>query len=154
MERLATWVLAGLLAYICLVLTSINNKIDVFNATTTEVAVLNEVKNQSYRSTGESEIVPRQSSFKSFDVMDAGYALMVLMAVFASWHFSRIYHTHLWTKKILRKNYAQNSGPAVDPAPRELIHMDQDCIAEPPSIDGRIKDSWLPPHARSMRAGW
>ena len=153
MERAAIWVFAGLLAYICLVITSINGKLDEFNASNLQYASLSDVKRET-RPSGEAEqIVMSHQAAPFVTPTHVGLVLIAMVSVFVSWHLSRIYHTHEWTKTVLRKNYAYYTEPYRAPETREALHTDQDCVGDPPSPDGRIKDSWLPCHVTRLDAG-
>lgn len=154
MERLATWVLAGLLAYICMVLTSIDNKIDALNMQNTQYTMLNEVKPQSYSAEEVQQVVYQEAIPSHATPMQAGFLIAAILSIFVSWHVSRIYHTHQWTKRILQKSFAHFREPHFIPEPGEPLHVDQDCVVDAPRPDGRIKDSWLPPHARKLYAAW
>jgi hypothetical protein len=153
-EKLTIIVFAGLLAYICFVLTSINAKLDELNASGAQVAVLNEVKPQSYSADEPRDVGYQYSAPAGAEQMNAGYVIAAFIAIFVSWHVSRLYHTHQWTKRILRKTFASYSEPHVMPARREPLHLDQDCVGDPPLPDGRLKESWLPGNARALYAGW
>lgn len=150
MEKFAVWVVAGLLAYICLVLTSISGKLDEIGVSNGDVTAVNEVKSQNsdlkeprislYREAQASGGIPTQTII----------IVASLIGVFISWHLSRIYHNHQWTKRLLRKTYAHYDRSYPIPEPAEL-HPDQDCVGDPPPPDGRIKDSWLPAHVHEYR---
>ena len=154
MQKLAAVVFAGLLGYICLMLTSINNKIDAIYASGTQYAVLNEVKNQSFTSGEIQEVAVKNQAVPQVTTADAGFLLAAMISIFIAWHLSRIYHSHQWTKTILRKSFAVYKEPYQVPAAPNAIHLDQDCVADLPLPDGRIKESWLPPYARASYMGW
>jgi hypothetical protein len=139
-------------------LTSINSKIDAIYTAGVQFTVLNEVKPQSYtgeriqdvafKSQGPVQLAPQ------FAPSNAGLMIAGLIAVFLSWHLSRIYHSHQWTKTILKKSFTHYREPYVRPAEPGEIHCDQDCVGDAPSDDGAIRDSWLPPHAKRLYATW
>lgn len=81
----------------------------------------------------------------------AAFVIVSLIALFISWHLSRIYHTHQWTKRLLRKTYSQYNRAYPVAKAAEPLHPDQDCVGDPPPPDGRIKDSWLPAHVHEYR---
>lgn len=144
MERAAIWIFAGLLAYMCFVLTLINYKIDRNNPTNIQVAALSDViRTGSAGGNTERALLIHQPQ-TTVSPVHAGLGLIALASIFASWHLSRIYYTHEWTKMVLRKNFAPYAEPYVKPFTPDALHADQDCIGDPPAPDGRIKDSWLP----------
>jgi hypothetical protein len=144
MERTAIWVFAGLLAYVCFVLTSINGKMDEFNASNLQYAALSDYGRERPAVRRGEQIVMSHQTQSSLTPTHVGLALIAMISVFVSWHLSRIYHAHEWTKTVLRKNYAPYAEPYHMTEPREALHGDQDCVGDPPRPDGRIKDSWLP----------
>jgi hypothetical protein len=144
-DKLAIWVFAGLLAYICVMLTSINGKIDGIYASGTQVAVLSEVNNNGFSVTDVQRPVYRERTASTLSPVNAALFLAAVASMVVSWHMSRIYHTHLWTKTILKKTFAQYRPPYQPPVPSEPLHPDQDCTGQPAIPDGRIKDAWLPP---------
>jgi hypothetical protein len=157
-QKLAIGVFLSLLGYICVVLTSINNKIDAIYTSGTQLAVLNEVKPQAYTANKIQDI-----AFKNHDPvqlapqlvpLNAGLMIAAAIAIFISWHLSRIYHSHQWTKRILKKTFNHYSEPYLKPVPAEPLHTDQDCVSDAPLDDGAIKESWLPPHAKALYAVW
>ncbi|WP_125461592.1 MULTISPECIES: hypothetical protein [Rhodomicrobium] len=150
MDKLAIWVFAGLLAYICVMLTSINGKIDIIHASGTQIAVLSDVKNQTYTVNDGRMPVYRERANSSLSPLNAGLFLAGVIAMLVSWHMSRIYHTHIWTKTILKKTFGQYRPAYQVPARAEPLHPDQDCVGEPATPDGRIKDAWLPPSVRRL----
>lgn len=150
MEKLATWALIGLLAYISAMVTSINSKLEVLNSPGTQYAVLNETKTQSYSGGELQQVVLKDNTQSSMTPLNAALMLTAMISLFASWHFSRIYHKHQWTKSILRKTFSQYGAAYRQTATYEPIHMDQDCIGDPALPDGRIKDSWLPPSLKRL----
>jgi hypothetical protein len=152
-DKLAVWILAGLLGYICLMLTSINSKIDAISDSGTQYAVLNEVKPQSFNGEEVQQVASRDQILPQASSVNTAFMLAGVIAIFISWHLSRIYHNHQWSKRILRKSFAHYDGPYILPAKREAIHPDQDCAGDPPAEDGRIKVSWLPMHVRGFYAG-
>ncbi len=154
MDKLVAWVLAGLLAYVCLVLTSINGNLEALNASGTQVSVLSEVKQDSYRGEEPEQIAYQRSEAVRASPVQAGFIIATFIAIFLSWHFSRLYHTHQWTKKILRKSFAPYREPYITAVPREPVHLDQDCVSDAPLPDGRVKESWLPGHAKALYATW
>lgn len=154
MDRLVTWALAGLLAYICVVLTSIDKKIDTVNMQNSQFAMLNEVGHQNYSSSEPQQIAYQEAIQLPASPAEAGFLVAVVLSIFVSWHLSRVYHANQWTKKVLRKSFAYFNEPRVIPKPGAELHPDQDCVGDSPSPDGRIKSSWLPPHAQKMYAGW
>ncbi len=154
MEKLAAVVFAGMLGYICLMLTSINNKIDAMYGSGTQYAVLNEVKPQSFSGNEIQDIALKNDMALPLSASDAGYLLAAAISIFIAWHVSRLYHSHQWTKTILRKSYVHYTQPYRTPAMPEAIHLDQDCVTDEPLPDGRIKRSWLPPHAVALYSGW
>ncbi len=154
MDKLAVWVFAALLGYICFVLTSINGKLDDLNASGAQVAVLNEVKPQSFTGNDVQQIVYREAAPSVGTSMQAGFLLAAMISIFVSWHTSRIYHTHQWTKRMLKKTFTTYSEPHIVPARRDPVHVDQDCVGDPPRPDGRIKQSWLPAHAKELYVSW
>ena len=93
MKYALRWVIVGILGYIGVVLTSINNKMSRLDLQNTEVAVLNEVKTQSF--TG-AELMDTSQLFTSasmdFPYMLAALALTALVTIFVTWHLSRLYH--------------------------------------------------------------
>ena len=150
MQKFAVFVIAGLLTYICFMLHSISGKLDELGISGVEVASISEVKQLS-ADTKE----PRISFYKESDSSGRpgnGFVVIAsIIAVFVSWHFSRIYHNHQWTKRLLRKTYAQyNRAYPTEPRAGPL-HPDQDCVGDPPPSDGAIKDSWLPAHVHEYR---
>ncbi len=153
-EKLAIWALTGLLAYICVILTSIDNKIDTLNMHNAQYATLNEVKPQSYTGDDVHQILYNEAMPYYASPAQAGLLIAGILSIFISWHISRIYYTHQWTKRILRKSFAHFSEPHVMMQPREALHKDQDCVGDAPLPDGRIKASWLPPHARQLYSDW
>jgi hypothetical protein len=153
-DKLATWALVGLLGYICLLLTSISQKLDAFNLPDTEVAILNEVKPQSFRLDEIHSGEFQKSASAATTPVSAFFLLSVTIFAFVSWHMSRIFHTRQWTNKALRTNIAPYHHPHVAARPREPIHPDQDCVSDPPMQDGGIKPSWLPDHARQNYVDW
>ena len=154
MERAAIWIFAGLLAYICFVLTSISGKLDEFGASNLQYAALSDVTRERSPVGEAQQIVMSHQTAPSVTPMHIGLLLVAMISVFVSWHLSRIYHTHEWTKTVLRKNYAYYTEPYRAPDAREALHTDQDCVGDPPRPDGRIKDSWLPCHVTRLDTGW
>lgn len=155
MEHASRWVIVGVLSYIGVVLTSINDKVGRLDLQNTEFAVLDEVKTQSF--TG-AELADTSQAFTPAS-MNFPYTLVALCfaaltIIFATWHLSRLYHNQQWTKKILRKSYAYRREPIVDLHAREILHEDQDAIFEKPLPDGRITDGWLPPRAQKLYESW
>jgi hypothetical protein len=135
-------------------LTSINHKLDAIYGSGTQYAVLNEVTPQSFT---QGEIIPSAASKQlasRVTLADAGIFLALAIGMFIAWHLSRIYHSHQWTKTILKKSFVHYQQPLEEPAESETLHPDQDCVGDPPPADGRIKESWLPPYARAFYAGW
>ncbi|NJM35245.1 MAG: hypothetical protein HC850_11630 [Rhodomicrobium sp.] len=153
MEKLAVWVFAGLLGYICLMLTSINSKIDAIYDSGTQYAVLNEVKQQSFNGGEVQQVAFRDQVFPQASSINTAFMLVGVISIFVSWHLSRLYYNHQWSRRILKKNFAQYDSPYIMPSKRETIHIDQDCAGDPPPEDGRIKVSWLPMHVRGFYAG-
>lgn len=154
MDKLATWALVGLLGYACLLLTSISQKLDAFNLPDTEVAVLNEVKPQSFR-IGEIQAGDFQKSASAATApVSAFFFISVTIFAFVSWHMSRIFHMRQWTNRALRTRIAPYHHPHVATRRPEQIHPDQDCVSDPPAPDGGIKPSWLPDHARQNYVDW
>ena len=153
MERATILVFAGFLAYICFVLTTINTKLDEFNASNIQYAALTDVGpvKSSGRQVGQMAMRHQPQPFAT--PMHVGLVLIAGISVFVSWHLSRIYHTHEWTKTVLRKNFAPYTEPYRASETCEALHMDQDCVGDPPSPDGRIKDSWLPVHIIRLDTG-
>ena len=155
MDHASRWVIIGILGYIGVVLTSINDKMGQLDLQNTEFAVLNEVKTQSF--TG-AELVETSLAFTpvtlDFPYALAALAIAAITSVFVTWHLSRLYHNQQWSKKILHKSYAYRREPVVDFRPREALHQDQDAIFERPLPDGRITDSWLPPGAQKLYESW
>jgi hypothetical protein len=157
-QKVLIGVFLSLLGYICVMLTSINSKIDAIYTTGVQYAVLNEVKPQSYagervqdvtfKSPGPAQIAPQLVP------ANAGLMIAAMISIFISWHISRLYHSHQWTKTILRKTFTQYCEPYLIPTPPEPLHADQDCVGDPPREDGSIKESWLPPHAKELYAVW
>ena len=154
MEKLATWALAGLLAYICVILTSIDSKIDALNMQNTQVAMLNEVRPQSFTGDQVQQIVYEEAVPFQASSMQTGFLIAAILSIFISWHASRLYHSNRWTKQILQKSFAHFREPQIAPQPNEPLHPDQECIDDAPLSDGRIKNSWLPPHAQELYAAW
>jgi hypothetical protein len=155
MEHASRWVTIGILGYIGVVLTSINDKMTQLDLQNTEVAVLNEVNTQSF--TG-AELTDTSLAFTPA-TLDFPYALAVLViaaltSIFVTWHLSRLYHNQQWSKKILSRSYDYRREPIVDFRPREILHYDQEAIHEKPLPDGRITDSWLPPKAQKLYDSW
>jgi hypothetical protein len=144
MERAAIWIFAGLLTYMCFVLTLINYKIDRNNPTNIQVAALSDVVRTGSTSSNIGHAVMLHQSQPTLSPVHAGLGLLALASLFASWHLSRIYYTHEWTKMVLRKNFAPYAEPYVKAVTPDPLHADQDCVGDPPVPDGRIKDSWLP----------
>ena len=154
MERVAIWIFAGLLAYVCLVIASINWKLNELNASNLQYVAFGDVSRES-RPAGEAQQLVMSHQTQPFVTPTlAGIVLIAMISVFVSWHLSRIYHTHEWTKTVLRKNYANYTEPYRTPEPQEALHTDQDCVGDPPSPDGRIKDSWLPYYVTRLDTGW
>ncbi len=155
MEHASRLVIVGILGYIGVVLTSINDKMGQLDLQNTEVAVLNEVKTQSY--TG-AELTDTSLAFSpaklDFPYTLAALTIAALTSVFVTWHLSRLYHNQQWSRKILRKSYAYRREPIVEFRPREILHDDQDAVFEKPLPDGRITDSWLPPRAQRLYESW
>ena len=154
MERVAIWIFAGLLAYICLVLASINGKLNELSASNLQYAALSDISRESPPSGEAQQIVMSHQAQPFVTPMHAAIVLIAMVSIFVSWHLSRIYHTHEWTKTVLRKNFANYTEPYRTPGPQEALHTDQDCVGDPPSPDGRIKDSWLPYYVTRLDAGW
>ncbi len=71
-----------------------------------------------------------------------------------TWHLSRLYHDQKWSKQIMHKSYNHHREPIVELSPRERLHPDQEGVTDAPHVDGRIKDSWLPPQAQRLYSGW
>ena len=158
MQKFVVAVLIGLLGYICLMLTSINNKIDAIYASGTQYAVLNEVKPQSFTGDAVQNVAfkdqsPVQLAPQTLPV-NAGLMVVAMIAIFVSWHVSRAYHAHQWTKTILKKTYTHYRQPYQPPEPAAALHLDQDCVGDAPQPDGRIKESWLPAHAKEVYSAW
>lgn len=155
MEHALRWGAVGVLVYIGIVLTSINSKMNKLDFKNTEVAVLNEVKTQSYTGSELADVpqtvVPASTDFP---YMMAALAIAALTITFVTWHLSRLYHNQQWSKRILRKSYVYGREPIVDIHSREILHEDQDAIFEKPLPDGRITDGWLPPRAQKLYEGW
>ncbi len=154
MEKLATWAFAGLLAYICVILTSIDSKIDALNMQNTQVAMLNEVKPQSFTGDQLQQVIYEDAVPFHASSIQTGFVIAAILSVFISWHLSRIYHFNQWTKRVLQKSFAHFHQPQVKPKPSQALHPDQECIDDAPLSDGRIKSSWLPPHAQELYAAW
>jgi hypothetical protein len=154
MEKVSRWLLIGILSYIGVVLTSINNKMDQNDLYNTQYTVLNEVSPQSYR--GENLNEPAAVASSSIGISPVYAALMIagFIGVFLTWHISRVYHDQLWSKQILGKSYSQYREPLVEPRKAEPLHYDQEAVFDAPLLDGQIKDSWLPPKAQKIYAGW
>lgn len=150
MEKFAVWVVAGLLAYICLILTSISGKLDDLGVAGVEIGAANEVKPRSLDLKEPRISLYREAQASAGTPTQTIIIVMSLIGVFVSWHISRIYHTHQWTKRLLRKTYAHYDRihPVQEPAE---LHPDQECVGDPPPADGRIKDSWLPAHVHEYR---
>jgi hypothetical protein len=144
MERAALWIFAGLLAYMCFVLTLVNYKIDRSNTTNIQYAALSDGARAGAPGGNMEHVVMLHQAQPTLSPVHAGLGLIALASVFASWHLSRIYYTHEWTKMVMRKNFAPYTEPYLKPHTPEALHTDQDCIEDPPAPDGRIKDSWLP----------
>lgn len=154
MERAIIWIFAGVLVYICFVLASISGKLDEFIQPNLQYAALNDIDREKQPAGEVKQIVMSHQAQPFVTPMHAGLVLIAMISVFVSWHLSRIYHTHEWTKMVLRKNFALYAQPYRTPEPQEALHTDQDCVGDPPSPDGRIKDSWLPCHFTRLDAGW
>ena len=154
MDKLATWALVGLLGYICLLLTSISEKLDALDLPETEVAVLNEVKPQSFN-LGEIPVSDFQKSSVS-PTPPVSMFFLVSTAIFAfvSWHLSRAFYSRQWANKALRTKIAPYHHPHVAAIQPEPLHPDQDCVNDPPDPDGGIKPGWLPDHARRNYVDW
>lgn len=155
MENASRWVIIGILGYIGVVLTSINDKMGQLDLQNTELAVLNEVKTQSF--TG-ADLTETSLAFTPA-TLEVPYALAAvviaaLASIFVTWHLSRLYHDQRWSKNILHKSYSCHREPIVNFRPREILHEDQDAIYEKPMSDGRITDSWLPSRAQKLYEGW
>ncbi len=153
MERAAIWIFAGLLAYICFVLTSISGKLDEFNVTNLQYAALGDVGRERPQLGEVAQIAMSHQTQPFVTPLHFGLVLFAMISVFVSWHLSRIYHTHEWTKTVLRKNYAYYTEPYGVPETRDALHTDQDCVGDPPLPDGRIKNSWLPYYVNRLDAG-
>ncbi|MBX2805089.1 MAG: hypothetical protein KTR19_03860 [Hyphomicrobiales bacterium] len=155
MENASRWVAIGILVYIGVVLTSINSKMGYLDLQSTEVAVLNEVKTQSFSG---NELSETKRAFSPAG-LDYNYTIAVLIitaitSVVLTWHLSRLYHNQKWSKKILSKSFSHRREPVVNFRQREPLHEDQDAIFEKPLPDGRITDSWLPPKAQKLYESW
>lgn len=154
MDRLAVWLLVGLLAYICFVLTSIDAKLEADNQTGLRYAALNSAQSKAIGDGAVQQISMAEDAKPLVTHSSAGFALIAMMGVFLSWHFSRIYHTHEWTKAILKKRYAYYTEPYRPAQPSEPLHPDQDCVSELAPADGRIRKRWLPSNLRRLDAEW
>ena len=154
MERAAIWIFAGLLAYICLVLTSISGKLDGINASNIQYAYLVDTMRQKSAADDIQEMAMTHETQPFVTSTQAGLALIAMISVFASWHLSRLYHTHEWTKAVLRKNFTLYTDQYRVAETRDVLHADQDCVGDPPSPDGRIKNSWLPCHLTRLDAAY
>jgi hypothetical protein len=150
-DKVAVWVVAGLLAYICFVLTSISGKLDGLGMSGVEVATLNEVKPHSADAKEPHISFYREAESSLSNPAQGVLFVASVIAIFVSWHISRIYHNHQWTKRLLRKTYAQYNRPYPLRQDADLLHPDQDCVGDPPPPDGSIKDSWLPAHVHEYR---
>lgn len=155
MEHVWRWIVIGILGYIGVVLTSIDDKMAQLDLQNTEVAVLNEVNTQSF--TG-AEITETSLVFTpatlDFPYALAALAIAALTSIFVTWHISRVYYNQRWSKQILSRSYDFGREPIVDLRPRDILHTDQEAIHEKPLPDGRITDSWLPPKAQRLYDSW
>jgi len=153
MEKISTWAFVGLLTYMCVILTSINENLEALNASGVDVAVLNEVHNQAFNA-GDAPaplLQPAESGVASS--LQPAIIVAAAIFVFVSWNISRIYHNHQWMKRSLRRRYASFNEPAIlGKDRRTAIHLDQDCVRDKPLPDGRIKTSWLPERIREMHS--
>jgi hypothetical protein len=149
---MSTWVVAGLLAYICLVLTSISGKLDDINSSGMQIAIADEVKAENFPQTAIKTSLYQEATTSSSESIPTWMIIPAVLSIFISWHMARVYYTHQWTHRLLRKTYAHYNHPLVTPKSRDLIHPDQDCVGDPPRADGRIKNSWLPLHAQPFRS--
>jgi hypothetical protein len=153
MGRAKIWVFAGLLAYICFTLTFISVKLDEFNVNNLQYAAIGDLDRERPPVGDVAQIAMSHRAQPPVTPLHFGLVLFAMISVFVSWHLSRIYHTHEWTKTVLRKNYAYYTEPYRESETRETLHADQDCVGDPPLPDGRIKDSWLPWHITRLDAG-
>ena len=154
MERVAIWIFAGVLAYICLILAVISGKLDELTPPNLQYTALNDIGRERLPAGEVKQIVMSHQVQPFVTPMHVGLALIAMISIFVSWHLSRIYHTHEWTKMVLRKNFAPYAEPYRTPEAQEVLHADQDCVGDPPSPDGRIKNSWLPQHFTRLDTGW
>jgi hypothetical protein len=154
MDRLAVWVLVGLLAYICFILTSIDSKLEADNQIGVRYAVLNSSQSQGLGGEAVQQISMAEEAKPLITHSSAGFTLIAMISVFLSWHFSRIYHSHEWTKAILKKRYAYYTEPYRPAQPAQPLHPDQDCVSDPVPADGRIRKSWLPANLQRLDAEW
>jgi hypothetical protein len=153
-EKAAIWIFAGFLAYICFVLTSISGKLDELSTSNLQYAVLSDTGREKPSVAMAEQIVMSHEARSFVTPSNVGLALLSMVSIFVSWHLSRLYHTHEWTKAVLRKNFTLYAEPYRIPAPPETLHADQDCVGEPAVPDGRIKDSWLPLYITRLDTGW
>ena len=151
MEKFAVWVVACLLTYICLILTSISGKLDELSTGSVEFGALNEVKPQSSDLKEHRISLYQQTETSGNGLVQAVMIIAAVIAVVVSWHLSRIYYCHQWTKRLLRKTHAYDDRIYAMADSANAIHPDQDCVGDPPRPDGRIKDSWLPAHVHEYR---
>ena len=155
MEHALRWGIIGILVCICIALISINNKINQLDMRNTEIAILDEVKNQSFTGVISAEKAEDfTSTSMDFPYMSAIMCFAILTVTFVTWHLSRLYHEIQWSKKILRKSYGYRREPIVDFRPKQVLHEDQDAIFEQPHPDGHITDSWLPPREQKLYESW
>ena len=153
MEKAVIWSFVGLLAYICFILTTISGKLDQISLSNLQYASIADVGPDRAPVGEVAQIAMSHQTQPVATPHHFGLVLFAMISVFVSWHLSRIYHTHEWTKTVLRKNYAYYTEPCRAPETREALHTDQDCVGDPPSPDGRIKNSWLPYYVTRLDAG-
>lgn len=150
MEKVTAWLLIGLLAYISFTLTAIDRKIDTLNLAETQYTVMEEVKNTSFTTAALPDVRQSVQPPAQLTPASAGLYLGMFIGFFVIWHISKIYHLHQWTNSTLSKKLSHYKPSYFVPAPREVLHPDQDCAGDPPSPDGRIKGSWLPHNLKRL----
>lgn len=149
MEKFTSWLLIGLLAYISFTLTAIDRKIDTLNLAETQYTVMDEVKTSFSTAALPDERQSIQPPVQ-FTPGSIGVYIAFSIGFFVIWHISKLYHLHQWTKATLSKKLSLYKQTYAAPAPREALHPDQECSSDAPSMNGRIKDSWLPQNFKRL----
>lgn len=150
MEKVTSWLLIGLLAYISFTLTAIDRKIDTLELAETQFTVMDEVKNTSFTTAALPDVRQNLQSPVQMTPAGTGIYLGMLAGFFVIWHISKIYHLHQWTNSTLRKKLSHYKQTYVVPAQQEALHPDQECAGLESAINERIKDSWLPENFKRL----